>query len=332
MKKITVIGDGGWGTTLARHLFKKGYNVFMWSAFKEYAVLLRKKRRNPKYLPQVIIPKGLKITADAKEALDKAELVVLAVPSQYLKGVLGKIKSYIPDKAVILSVVKGIEEKGLLRMSELINKELGRRQVAVLSGPTIAYEVARGMPATCVVAASDARLAGKLQKVFITERLRVYTNKDVIGVELGGSLKNIIAIAAGISDGLGYGINTKAALVTRGIAEIARLGRAMGARKETFAGLSGLGDLVTTCMSKHSRNRQVGEAIAGGKSLKKVLASMDMVAEGVTTVKSASKLSKKYKVDMPITAEIYKVLYKKKHPERAVNDLMRRQRKGEFMK
>jgi glycerol-3-phosphate dehydrogenase (NAD(P)+) len=226
-------------------------------------------------------------------------------------------------------VIKGIEVGSLKRVSEVIRDELGNIKLAVLSGPTIACETVKGIPTTAVIASYDARLRNYLQNIFMTERFRIYTNEDVIGVELGGSLKNIIAIACGISDGLGFGTNTKAALLARGLVEISRLGQVMGAKAKTFSGLSGLGDLVTTCISPYSRNRFVGEQIGRGKSLTQIKSHMQMVAEGLTTTKSAYELSLKYKVDMPITREVYRVLYKNKPPLKAVNDLMARKRKEE---
>jgi glycerol-3-phosphate dehydrogenase (NAD(P)+) len=232
-------------------------------------------------------------------------------------------------RAVFLSVTKGIELGSLKRMSEVIHEELGRVRLAVLSGPTIAEEVARGIPTTAVIASSDDKLRKSLQHIFMTERFRVYTNEDVVGVELGGSLKNIIAIACGISDGLGFGTNTKAALLSRGLVEISRLGQAMGAKASTFSGISGLGDLVTTCISPLSRNRFVGEQIGKGRALRQVAGGMQMVAEGVPTTKSAYALSLKYKVEMPITREIYAVLYRGKPALAAVKDLMRREKKEE---
>lgn len=330
MKKIAVIGDGGWGTTLAIALGKKGYSVKLWSLFENYAKVLNKRRENIKFLPGIKIPSNIIITSDIEKVVARVQLIILAVPSSYLRSVLKVLEKYADKNVVFVNVTKGIEEKTLLRMSELIVSILGRVNLVVLSGPTIAYEVARGMPATAVIASRNEKTAKIVQEVFTTDRFRVYTSSDVIGVELGGSLKNIVAIAAGISDGLGFGVNTKAALVTRGLVEITRLGVAMGAKKETFSGLSGLGDLVTTCMSPHSRNRQVGEAIGKGKRLKDILHRMEMVAEGIKTTKSAYQLSKKYKVELPITNEIYKVLYKNKNPLRAVNDLMRREKKTEI--
>jgi len=264
-------------------------------------------------------------------ALTDKDIVVLATPSQYLRGLLKKIKRIDNYRSKIyLSVTKGIEVGSLKRMSEVIYDELGKNvKLAVLSGPTIAYEVARLIPTTSVIAANSKQLRKSLQNIFMSKSFRVYTNRDVIGVELGGSLKNVIAIACGITDGLGFGTNTKAALLSRGLAEIARLGKAMGASLDTFSGISGLGDLVTTCISSHSRNRFVGQEIAKGKSLRQIQKRMQMVAEGILTSKSAYRLSLKYKVQMPITKEVYNVIYKNKSPLKALGDLMARTMKEE---
>jgi glycerol-3-phosphate dehydrogenase (NAD(P)+) len=328
--KIGVLGDGGWGTTLALHLFKKGYGVCLWGAFPEYVEVLKVKRENLKFLPGIKIPKEISISSDLKDVIEKSELLILAIPSLFMRSVLKKVKTFNLKNKIILSVTKGIENNTLMRMSEVIQEELGNVNLAVLSGPTIAYEVARGVPTTCVIASKDEKLSNSLQEIFMTERFRVYTNSDLVGVELGGALKNTIAIACGISDGLGYGANTKAALLARGLVEITGLGIAMGAKKETFSGISGLGDLVTTCISPYSRNRTVGERIGRGEKLKDILSSMEMVAEGVYTTKSAYKLSLKYNVELPITKEVYLVLYRNKKPLKAVDDLMRREKKKEF--
>jgi len=332
MKKfnITVLGDGGWGTTLAIILHQKGFKVTLWGAFRDYISYLDKKRVNTKFLPQVKIPAGIEMTADLSEAISGRDLIIFAVPSQYLRRILKKVKQgNYPKDTIYLSVTKGIEIGTLKRMSEVIHEQIGNVKLAVLSGPTVAHEVAKGIPSTAVVASYNRRLRKYLQGIFMTERFRIYTNDDVIGVELGGSLKNIIAIACGISDGLGFGTNTKAALLSRGLAEISRLGLTMGARAGTFSGISGLGDLVTTCISPYSRNRFVGEQIGKGKSLRQITGHMQMVAEGIPTAKSAYALSLKYKVDMPITREVYAVLYKNKSPQKAVQDLMTRQKKEE---
>lgn len=327
--KVAVIGDGGWGTTLAISLHNRSYKVCLWGPFPDYLELLDRRRENPKFLPGVKIPRGISFFADIRLAVQEASLIVLAVPSHFLRGVLAGIKGEDFSRSIILSAAKGIENETLMRMSEVIRDVLGKSNIAVLSGPTISYEVARGIPTTCVASSENLRLAEEIQDVFRGERFRVYTSTDIVGVELGGALKNVIAIACGISDGLGFGANTKAAILTRGLVEISRLGQAQGARPETFAGLSGLGDLVTTCISTHGRNRWVGEQIGKGRKLKEILAKMEMVVEGVRTTKSAFMLAEKYNIEMPITAQIYTVLYKDKDPKVAVKELMSRQKKAE---
>ncbi|MBM3255720.1 MAG: NAD(P)-dependent glycerol-3-phosphate dehydrogenase [Candidatus Omnitrophica bacterium] len=339
MKKpeILILGDGGWGTTLAILLSKKGFKVSLWGAFAGYSKYLDKKRVNTKFLPKIKIPKDIIITHDLDSVLCSAGLIILAVPSQYLRSVLKKVKRLdYPRKAIYLSVTKGIEIGSLKRMSEVICEELGNIKFAVLSGPTIAHEVASGIPTTAVVASKNKAIREYLQGIFISDRFRLYTNDDVIGVELGGSFKNIIAIACGISDGLGFGTNTKAALLSRGLAEMSRLGEAMGARSSTFSGISGLGDLVTTCISPYSRNRFVGEQIGKGMSVHQIKNRMQMpacrqagIAEGLPTAKSAYNLSLKYKVQMPIVREVYNVIYKNKSPLGAVKDLMGRAKREE---
>lgn len=328
--QIAILGDGGWGTTLAILLCRKGFQVRLWGAFAGYVYYMNKKRVNTKFLPGVKIPKEVNISADLKYAVTGSQLIVLAAPSLYLRKVLRKLKRFnYPRDAIYLSVVKGIEVGTLKRMSEVIHEELGNVKFAVLSGPTIAQEAVRGIPTTAVISSHDKSIRKLLQGIFMNERFRVYTNKDVVGVELGGSLKNIIAIACGISDGLGFGTNTKAAILARGLVEISRLGAAMGAKVNTFSGVSGLGDLVTTCISPYSRNRCVGELIGRGKTLKQIQPNMQMVAEGVPTTKSAFALSRKFKIEMPITREVYAVLYKNKPALKAVADLMTRQKKEE---
>jgi len=328
-QRIAVLGDGGWGTTLAILLCRKGYSVTLWGAFADYAKQMDKTRNNYKFLPGIKIPPQIEITSDIKKAVADKEIVVLAIPSQYTRLTLKKIAGSFAKKTIFLSVTKGIEIRSAKRMSEVIHAELGPVELAVLSGPTIASEVAREIPTTAVAASLNKQIRKTIQAVFSTKMFRVYTNPDVIGVELGGSLKNVIAIACGVSDGLGFGTNTKAAILTRGVAEISRLGKVMGAKLKTFSGISGLGDLVTTCISKQSRNRSVGELIGKGKNLKEIFAQMQMVAEGVPTAKSAYALSLKYKVEMPIIKEVYYLLYKNKSPAQAVNDLMTRKSKEE---
>lgn len=329
MISIAVLGDGGWGTTLACLLAKKGYRVKLWGPFPEYIASLQRTRINKKFLPGVGIPEAIGITSDLSEAVDGARFIILVLPSQYIRDLAGRLKGLDLSERILVSAAKGIENKTNLRMTEVIHDVLGRKAVAVLSGPSIAYEVARGFPAAVVVASSDAEVAEEVQALFMTERLRVYRSTDVCGVELGGALKNCIAIGVGISDGLGFGANAKAALLTRGLAEMMRLGAKMGANNETFMGLSGLGDLVTTCVSGHSRNRWLGEEIGRGKKRAEVEKTTEMVIEGIPTTRSACELAKKFAVEMPITQEVYRVLFEDKDPLVAVSDLMTRPRKDE---
>ncbi len=332
IRTISVIGDGGWGTTLAVHVAKNNYPVRLWGPFPDYIRRVNKNRYNTKFLPGIHLPRNIQATENLAEAIREADLIVFAVPSKYATSILKKIKKLKIDLGgkILLSVTKGIDTKKLLRMSEIIKGELSSRiPIAVLSGPTIAIEVAKGIPSTAVVAAGSLKTAKKIQTVFNSESFRIYTNTDIIGVELGGSIKNIIAIACGVCDGLGFGSNTKAAILTRGLAEMARLGKTLGAKQKTFSGLAGLGDLVTTCISPQSRNRSVGEQLGRGKSIKTIMSRMEMVAEGVETVKAVRKLSQKYNISMPITAEVYNIIYRKKRPAQAVSDLMRRKAKSE---
>lgn len=324
IKRISVIGDGGWGTTLAIYLDAQGYDVHVWGAFEDYAAQVAQKRENVKFLPGIKISKKIRWDSDLASAVCDADLIVLASPSQYLADVLKKIRTLDYSKKIFLSVVKGIETESLKRMSQVIREELGNVPLAVLSGPTIASELARGIVTTAVIASNDKSLATQLQKVVHSKIFRIYTNSDIIGVELGGSVKNVIALACGICDGLGLGTNAKAAVLSRGLAEMARLGAAMGAKKETFYGLAGLGDLVTTCVNASSRNRTVGEAIGQGKNINQILKSMSMVAEGVTTAKAVYRLSKKLKIKMPISEEVYNIIYKEKRVEAALESLMAR--------
>ena len=328
-KNIVIIGDGGWGTTLAILLAGKGHDITLWGAFPEYVELVRNKRVNAKFLPGIKIPHEINITSSLNEAVEGKDIIVLAVPSQYMRSVLTRLTAYKLSDKIFVSVTKGIENKTLKRMSEIAYELLGKIDICVLSGPTIAREVVQGSPTTIVASSYNITLAKEIQNVFITDHFRVYTNSDIMGVELGGSLKNVIAIAAGICDALGFGTNAKSALLTRGLVEMARLGIAMGAKKETFYGLSGLGDLTTTCISKYSRNHHFGEEIGRGKRLKEALEETEMVVEGVATTESAYELAKRHKVEMPIISEIYKVLYEKKDPMSGVHDLMTRSPKGE---
>jgi len=330
--RISVLGAGGWGTTLAILLHFNGHSVTLWEYKNEYAKYLDKKRENKTYLPGVSIPKELIITHNLSNAATDKNIIVLAVPSQFLRSVIKKIDKNLLKNSILVSVSKGIENNTLLTMSQMVLDvipSLSENQIGVLSGPSHAEEVSRRIPTTVVTASKDFDTSKTIQSAFITSYFRTYSSTDVLGVELGGAFKNVIAIGAGIIDGLKFGDNTKAAIMTRGVAEISRLGIAMGAQPETFAGLSGMGDLIVTCMSKHSRNRFVGEQIGTGKKLKQVLKEMTMVAEGVMTSKSASQLAKKMKVDTPITNEVYNILFKDKDPLKATTDLMTRAMKME---
>jgi glycerol-3-phosphate dehydrogenase (NAD(P)+) len=332
--KIAVLGDGGWGTTLAILLHKKGADVTLWGAFPEYVEFLKKRRVNEKFLPGVELPRRMRISADLDEAVGGACVIVTAVPSNHMRRVCRRTAAVLRKRGnfnniLMVSGSKGIEIDTLMRMSQVIREEMGEVRIAALSGPSHAEEVARGGPTTVVVASSDKRTAVEAQALLMTERFRVYTNPDVIGVEIGGAIKNVIAIAAGACDGLGFGDNAKAALITRGMVEITRLGVAMGAKAGTFWGLAGIGDLITTCVSRYGRNRKVGEMIARGKKLKQILSGTEMVAEGILTTKAARKLSRRYRVEMPIADQVYAVLYRGKDPERGVRELMMRSPKAE---
>jgi glycerol-3-phosphate dehydrogenase (NAD(P)+) len=329
-KHAAIIGDGAMGTLASMLLAHNGVSCALWSAFEEQAEDLRRHRENKRFLPGFPLPKGLKISTDAAAVTDGADLVVIAVPSRHLRGVLQRIKPALPAKAVYVSVVKGIEAETLYRPSQVVADVLGRRRLVALSGPCLSREVAARLPATVVVASDDAEAAREAQGAFATPWFRVYTNDDVVGVELGGALKNIVAIAAGICDGLELGSNAKAALITRGLVEMTRLGATMGARRETFAGLAGLGDLVTTCASELSRNHHVGEEIGRGRSLEDILEEMGRVeAEGVQTTRSAAGLAARHNVVMPIMQEVYAVLFQDKPAPDALSDLMSRAPKHE---
>lgn len=323
-KKITVIGSGGWGTALAILLCKKGHNVTLWGSDHVYTDYLREKRENTKYLKGISIPPEIIITSTISPELMDAQLIVSATPTPYLRSVLTKFKKVYSDGVHIVSVTKGIENDTLMRPSAMITSVLGNHPISVLLGPSHAEEVARGLPTTVVASSDNNGLARVVQETFTTDRFRVYTNPDMLGVELGAAMKNVIAIASGICDGLKFGDNSKAALITRGLAEISRLGVVLGAKKSTFSGLTGLGDLITTCISPYGRNRWVGEQIGKGRNLGEVLESMAQIAEGVWTTKSVISLSRKLNVEMPITQEIYHVLFTGKSPLEAVSSLMMR--------
>ena len=324
-EKVSIIGAGNWGTTLGVILSRKGVAVELHSVFKEHNLQMQRLRENKLFLKGVKFPRLLQINPSLKKTLD-SKIIIVAIPVKFISRVLKMIKKqkvFLKGK-IFVSVSKGIEAKSLKRVSQLIEEELGVWGVAVLSGPNIAHEVLRRVPSVSILACKSKSAGERLQVLFNTPDFRVYLHRDVVGVELGGALKNIIALSCGISDGLGFGTNTKAALVTRGLVEIMRLGEKLGANASTFWGISGLGDLVTTCFSLYSRNRSVGEAIGKGKKINEITQNMRMVAEGVETVKSAFRLSKKVNIDMPITREVYAVLYQGKLPLKAVVDLMKR--------
>lgn len=324
---IAVLGDGGWGTTLAIHLHRLGHRVRLWGAFPAYLRVIERRRENVKFLPGVPIPRTLTIVSDLGEALANARIVILAVPSQHLRAVARRLAPLPSPRPILVSAAKGLERGTLKRMSEVVAGELGPGRIAVLSGPNIAAEIARGRPASSVVASRNPAVAAEVQRALMSERLRIYTSMDVAGVELGGALKNPVAIAAGIGDGLDLGSNAKAALITRGVVEMARLGRAMGAREETFWGLSGLGDLVTTCLS--GRNHWLGEQLGRGRSLASVLGSTPMVIEGVETSKAAVALARRHRVELPIIEQVHAILFRRRSPQRALETLMRRAGKSE---
>lgn len=322
-----VLGDGGWGTTLAIHLQHLGHQVLWWGAFPDDLRAMARRRENVKYLPGVRIPRAIRITEDLHEAVSGTAFIVLAIPAQHLRSVVRRLRGVAIRGKTFLNVAKGIERATLKRMSQVVYEELGRVALAVLSGPNIAVEIARGHPASSVVAAEDSRLAVRVQRTLTSDRLRLYTSSDVIGVELGGALKNPIAIAAGISDGLGFGTNAKAALVTRGIVEVRRLGVALGARPETFWGLSGLGDLMTTCLA--GRNHWLGQQIGRGRAPRSVLVSTPMVIEGVDTAAAAVALARQHRLELPITEQVHRILSHRQTPRKALQILMRRAGKAE---
>jgi glycerol-3-phosphate dehydrogenase (NAD(P)+) len=325
VKKIVILGDGAWGTALALVLERGGHAVALWSKFPDYAAEMKGKRENSKFLPGVALPAAVDVVTGAPPS---ADLYIAAVPTQFIRPTFTELAPQIPKRALIACVAKGLEQSTGKRPSEILREVMGRARIVALSGPSHAPEVARGLPAS-VVAAGEGRAAKAVQALFNGTSVRVYTSGDLLGVELGGALKNVIALAAGITDGMGLGYNTKAALLTRGIVEMARLGVAMGARKQTFFGLSGIGDLITTTTFPSGRNLSVGRALGEGRKLDEILGGMHSVAEGVWTTKAAVALAKKHKVDMPITEELHKILYEGKPAKEAVRDLMKRDQKAE---
>ena len=327
--KIAVIGDGGWGTANAMLLAGNGHDVTLWGAFPEYVEEMRRTRRNEKFLKGVVLPDSLKLTADREEAVDGAEIVVLAPPSKYLASVVESFKGLITDGHLVVSLTKGLCERTNKRMTELATEILGIKDVVALAGPTHAEEVSRGIPTAIVAACPDEAKARRVQEVWSGPNFRVYTSPDPVGVEIGGAVKNVIAIAVGCSDGLGYGDNTRAALITRGLAEMKRFVLAYGGKPETLSGLAGIGDLIVTCTSVHSRNHSVGERLGKGEKIGDILGSMQMVAEGVWNSKVVHDLAVKMGVDMPICDLVYNACYNEFDAKKAAEAMMSRSLKSE---
>lgn len=329
MADISIIGAGSWGTALAVLLHKNGHRVTVWSVIESEIKMLQKEHEHKDKLPGVKLPEDMEFTTDLEKAVTGAEVVVLAVPSPYTRSTSHSMAPLVKEGQIVVNVAKGIEEKTLLTLSQIIEEEIPQARVAVLSGPSHAEEVGRGIPTTIVVGAKEKQVAEYLQNIFMNEVFRVYISPDVLGIELGAALKNVVALAAGIADGLGYGDNTKAALITRGITEIARLGVAMGGKFETFCGLTGIGDLIVTCASMHSRNRRAGILIGQGYTMKQAMDEVKMVVEGVYSAKAAMGLAKKFDVQLPIIEQVNAVLFEGQLADEAVKNLMLRDKKIE---
>ena len=329
MARIGILGAGSWGTALAILLHDNGHDVTVWSIHEKEVEMLNTTRRHESKLPGVEIPEGILFTTDMKESMSDKDVCVLAVPSPFIRSTCQKMKAYVRAGQIIVNVAKGIEESTLYTLTDIIEEEMPYADACVLSGPSHAEEVSRRLPTTCVVSARTRKTAEYLQSVFVSPVFRVYISPDMLGIELGGALKNVIALAAGTADGLGYGDNTKAALITRGIAEIARLGIKMGGKPETFYGLTGIGDLIVTCASVHSRNRKAGYLMGKGYTMQEAMDEVQMVVEGVYSAKAALTLAQKYQVEMPIVEQVNKVLFENKNAEEAVKELMIRDKKME---
>lgn len=330
MVKIGIIGAGSWGIALSVLLHNNGHNITIWSALEKEIEMLNREHEQKEKLPGVKLSEEMRFTTDLAQAMEGKDLLVLAVPSSFTRSTAHLMKVYAAKDQIIVNVAKGIEEATLMTLSQVIEDEIPQADVAVLSGPSHAEEVGKGIPTTIVVGAASKKTAEYIQNVFMSDVFRVYTSPDVLGIELGAALKNVVALAAGIADGLGYGDNTKAALITRGIAEIARLGMAMGGKFETFCGLSGIGDLIVTCASMHSRNRRAGILIGQGKTMEEAMDEVKMVVEGVYSAKAAMGLAKKYNVELPIIEQVNEVLFNQKNAAEAVRDLMLRDKKIEL--
>ncbi len=329
MAKISVLGAGSWGTALAVVLHKNGHEVTIWSIAQDEIDMLKKEREHKDKLPGVKIAEEIGLTTDLKEEVSGRDMLVVAVPSPYIRSTAKSMAPYVEDGQLLVSVAKGIEEGTLMTLSAILEQEIPQAEVAVLCGPSHAEEVGIGLPTTLVAGAKRKETAELVQSTFMNEVLRIYTSPDVLGMELGASLKNVIALAAGMADGLGYGDNTKAALITRGISEIGRLALKMGAKYETLSGLTGIGDLIVTCASKHSRNRKAGMLIGEGYTMEEAMKEVKMVVEGVYSAKAAMELSAKYDVSMPIIEQVNEVLFDGKSAKEAVMDLMLRDKKPE---
>ncbi len=323
MAKIGIIGSGSWGMALSVLLYNNGHEVTVWSALPEEIREMQQTHRHHT-LPDLVLPDHMVFTEDLEETMTGKDLLVTAVPSVYVRSTAKRMNPFCRYGQVVVNVAKGIEESSLMTLSEILEEELPMADVAVLSGPSHAEEVSKSLPTTCVAGATTKKTAEYIQSLFMSEVFRVYTSPDILGIELGGSLKNVIALAAGIADGLGYGDNTKAALITRGIAEISRLGTAMGGKIQTFGGLSGIGDLIVTCASMHSRNRRAGILMGQGKTMEEATSEVKMVVEGIYSAKAALALSQKYEVSMPIVEQVNAVLFEGKSASEAVRDLMLR--------
>ena len=329
MAKVSILGGGSWGIALAVLLHKNGHQVTIWSALEDEITMLSENHEH-KMLPGVKLSEDMIFTTDDKQAVEGKDLLVMAVASSYTRSTARRFGNLVSEGQKIVNVAKGIEENTLLTLSEILEEEIPQADVAVLSGPSHAEEVGRGLPTTIVVGAKSKATAEYIQNLFMSEVFRVYISPDILGMELGGALKNVVALAAGIADGLGYGGNTKAALITRGITEIARLGTAMGGKFETFCGLTGIGDLIVTCASMHSRNRRAGILIGQGYSCEEAMREVKMVVEGVHSAKAAMQLAEKYGVQLPIIEQVNAVLFEGKSADTAVKDLMLRDRKIEI--
>lgn len=330
MAKVSVIGAGSWGTAISKLLSTNGHEVTVWSIMEDEIQMLKTEREHKQKLPGVTLPENIEFTTDLEKSVKGRDLLVLAVPSPYTRSTAHKMAPYVEDGQIIVNVAKGIEESTLMILTDIIEQEIPQCNAAVLSGPSHAEEVGRGIPTTVVAGAKDQKTAEYIQNIFMNQVFRVYTSPDMLGIELGGALKNVIALAAGAADGLGCGDNTKAALITRGIAEMSRLGVAMGGRIETFNGLTGIGDLIVTCASVHSRNRKAGYLMGQGKTMQEAMDEVKMVVEGVYSAKAAIILAKKYNVSMPIVEEVNKVLFEDKPARDALADLMLRDKKTEL--